>query len=113
MVKLSLDRSHRLAIEIFKSSHLLNPEYLSNLFKMNICKLNTRQRSNLDLVIPRVNTTNYGLHSIKYTAAVLWNDLPKDYKVLKHYLLLKILSQHGRVLVVNMPNVKTLIVTYM
>ena len=30
--------------------------------------------------IPRVKTTTYGKNSFKYTAAVLWNDLPDEFK---------------------------------
>ena len=33
------------------------------------------------LVIPRVNTTNYGLHSFRYYASKLWNLLPDDVRV--------------------------------
>jgi hypothetical protein len=30
--------------------------------------------------IPRVRTSTYGKNSFKYAAAVLWNDLPDDFR---------------------------------
>jgi len=30
------------------------------------------------LNVPRVNTTNYGLHSFRYLACKLWNSLPNS-----------------------------------
>jgi hypothetical protein len=35
-------------------------------------------RYNNTVNIPRVNTTRYGLHSLRYGAAKLWNELPND-----------------------------------
>ena len=30
--------------------------------------------------LPRVRTTRYGLHSLRYAATKLWNDLPNEYR---------------------------------
>ena len=38
-------------------------------------------RGKLRLVIPSVNTTNYGLHSFRYHASKLWNLLPDNVRV--------------------------------
>ncbi|XP_071120097.1 uncharacterized protein [Mytilus edulis] len=35
--------------------------------------------------IPRVRTTTYGKNSFKYTAAVLWNDLPDDFRKIANF----------------------------
>ena len=35
-------------------------------------------RYNNTVNIPRVKTTRYGLHSLRYGAAKLWNELPND-----------------------------------
>jgi hypothetical protein len=32
-----------------------------------------------------VKTTNYGKNSFKYTAAVLWNDLPDDFRKIANF----------------------------
>ena len=52
----------------------LNPEYISDLFIPNSNSIQTRQHSNLDIIVPHVKTTSYGLHSIRYIAAKIWND---------------------------------------
>ena len=35
--------------------------------------------------IPRVKTTTYGKNSFKYTAAVLWNDLPDEFRKIANF----------------------------
>ncbi|XP_063420709.1 uncharacterized protein LOC134705924 [Mytilus trossulus] len=43
-------------------------------------------RRRLDIeYIPRVRTTTYGKNSFKYTAAVLWNDLPDDFRKIANF----------------------------
>ena len=58
----------------------LNPEYISHLFIPNSNSIQTRQHSNLDIIVPHVKTTSYGLHSIRYIAAKIWNDTPRSFK---------------------------------
>ena len=48
------------------------------------------------LNIPRVKTTTNSKNSFKYTAAVLWNDLPDDFRKIanfnqfkKHFIILE------------------------
>jgi hypothetical protein len=43
------------------------------------------QYSNI-VEIPKVKTTTYGKNSFKYTAAVLWNDLPDDFRKIANKL---------------------------
>jgi hypothetical protein len=47
--------------------------------------------------IPRVKTTTYGKNSFKYTAAVLWNDLPDDFRKIANFNQFKniLLSWNG------------------
>ena len=80
MIRLSLARLHSIAIETFKCMKGLNPEYISHLFKPNSNSIQTRQHSNLDIIVPYVKTTSYGLHSIRYIAAKIWNDIPRSFK---------------------------------
>ena len=35
--------------------------------------------------IPRVRTSTYGKNSFKYAAAVLWNDLPDDFRKIANF----------------------------
>ena len=80
MIRLSLARLHSIAIETFKCMKGLNPEYISHLFIPNSNSIQTRQHSNLDIIVPYVKTTSYGLHSIRYIAAKIWNDIPRSFK---------------------------------
>jgi hypothetical protein len=34
---------------------------------------------------PRAKTTTYGKNSFKYTAAILWNDLPDDFRKIGNF----------------------------
>ena len=79
MIRLSLARLHSIAIETFKCMKV-NPEYVSHLFIPNYNSIQTRQHSNLDIIVPHVKTTSYGLHSIRYIAAKIWNEIPKHFK---------------------------------
>ena len=47
--------------------------------------------------ISRVKTTTYGKSSFKYTAAVLWNDLPDDFRKIANFNQFKniLLSWNG------------------
>jgi len=47
--------------------------------------INTRSSANHNLIIPRARTINYGIKSIKFHGAKLWNDLPLTYKTLTDF----------------------------
>ena len=63
--------------EIFKSLHGIGATYLSDLFSLG--KISTRANSK-NLVVPRVDSTLYGLHSIRYNGTKLWVALPEEAK---------------------------------
>ena len=65
-----------MAIEVFKIIDKQTPVYLHDL--ETIEKSSYSFRYNNTVNIPRVNTTRYGLHSLRYGAAKLWNELPND-----------------------------------
>ena len=52
-----------------------NPEYITNMFSYKTHSINLCTNGRHSLVIPRVNTTKYGLHSLSYYASKLWNSL--------------------------------------
>ena len=58
----------------------LSPPCLNDLFVLKNSKYSFRYSNIVE--IPRVKTTTYGKSSFKYTAAVLWNDLPDAFKKL-------------------------------
>ena len=80
MSSLYKERLRCFAIETFKSITGINPDYLSKIYLPNTNNRVTRQSDGHDLVIPRVNTTHFGLNSIRYLSAVIWNNLPKLFK---------------------------------
>jgi hypothetical protein len=78
---LQLGRLHTLVTEVYKSVNHLNPPYVQDLFAIKDSKYNLRGLHSLH--IPRVNSTTYGLHSLRYQGAKLWNLLPDEYKAAK------------------------------
>jgi hypothetical protein len=67
-----------MAIECFKILNKLSPSCLHDLVVFKDCKYNFRYSNIVD--IPRVPTSTPGKNSFKYAAAVLWNDLPDDFR---------------------------------
>ena len=70
---LTTSRLRAIALQVFKSIHQLGPSYLHNLFKPNLKRRSSRNKNSVD--IPRVNTTTFGQHSLRFYGAKLWNEL--------------------------------------
>ena len=68
-------RVHYILTLVYKSLYGLAPEYITNMFSLKTHSINLR-RGTQSLLIPRVNTTTYGLHSLSYYGSKLWNSLP-------------------------------------
>ena len=64
-------------VEIYKCLHNIGAAYLANRFTFG---KNSTQSNNRDLFVPRVNQTTYGLHSLRYHGALLWENLPNNAK---------------------------------
>jgi hypothetical protein len=73
---LRLKRLRSMAIEVFKIINKQTPVYLHDLVTIKKSSYSFRYNNTVD--IPRVNTTRYGLHSLRYGAVKLWNELPND-----------------------------------
>ena len=54
---------------MYKVKNGLCPDYISRLLIIRNIQYNLR---NNDFIIPRVNTTGYGKHSVRYLGPVLW-----------------------------------------
>ena len=84
----------------FKNKNL--PIDLLDLFKLssNINSHTTRSASKGCMFIPQLKTTNFGIESLRYSAAVLWNNFIKSNEVndirniglFKNYLKVSFLS---------------------
>ncbi len=75
---LQFQRKHQLAIKVFKTLHDLNPPYMKDIFKLNVTPYILRGYFRLE--VPMVDTTTYGLHSLQYIAATVWNDIHDSIK---------------------------------
>ena len=69
-------REKAIIVEMYKCLHGLGPKYLSEIFK--ICKSTSRKGP--IFVLPRVKTTRYGLHSLRFHGPKIWNDLSTKIK---------------------------------
>ena len=63
---------------VYQWSHRLLPPCFSKYFKFtsSVHSYSTRQSCNRNLFVASVNTTQYGLRSLKFTGPRLWNSLP-------------------------------------
>ena len=76
---LYISRLQKLAIFVFKCKNEIGPPSVHNLYATKDISYNLRDPSKF--VQPKSNTTTFGLKSLKYSGAALWNnDLPKDIK---------------------------------
>ena len=73
----------------------LSPPCLNDLVVLKNGKYSFRYSNIVE--IPRVKTTTYGKNPFKYTAAVLWNDLPDDFRTIANFNQFKniLLSWNG------------------
>ena len=71
---LHVSRLKNILTEVFKTIKGLNPECLNSLFEIK--HTNYSMRNNYIINQPKRNTTTFGLRSISYMGAKLWNDLP-------------------------------------
>ena len=92
MAYINYNRHH-----LFMSYMQQNPgefhSYFTDVTKLH--SYSTRQASDKDLFIPRKNTTQYGLYSVRYAGASLWNSIPIDIRNKSSvYSFRKSLKQH-------------------
>ena len=65
-----------LSIELFKVKNGLSNQIISELFDLRNIEYNLRSQT--DFSLGAVNTTNYGLRSLRYFAPKIWNMIPAD-----------------------------------
>ena len=75
---LFIERHKRIALFVYKCTESIGPTVVHDLFDSknipyNLCDDNKT-------VQPKVNTTTFGLNSLKYSGSLLWNRLPPDLK---------------------------------
>ena len=84
---LELNRLRVMCTEIYKILNGIAPSYMQSLFVMNQSRYSSRRP--LSLHLPRVNQTTYGLISLRYEGAKLWNSLLEDIKSTENLITFK------------------------
>ena len=67
---------------MYKVKNGLCPDYMSRLFITRSNQYNLRNNVN-DFIIPRVHTTGYGKHSVRYLGPVVWSKIDRKFRELK------------------------------
>ena len=75
---LYIQRLQLMVIEVYKCINGTNPDFMGDLFSRHVKSHNTR--STEPLIQPRAATITYGIKSLKYQGAKLWNALPNNMK---------------------------------
>ena len=71
------DNLQVLATEIFSAKNDLSPEIMKGVFELKEPSYNLRSKGN-DFVRGNVETTHYGIQSIKYLAPKIWDLVPEE-----------------------------------
>ena len=77
-VKVHVRNLWYLQIEIYKSLHQLNPEFMRDMFVTKQSRYSLRSGNNL--ILPSTKTVRHGLNSIIFRGSLLWCSLPKSVK---------------------------------
>ena len=75
---LHYERLRLIAIQVYKCLNGLSPQYVNYLYDVKENQYNLRNK--IRLVQPIVNTVNYGILSVSYHGAKVWNMLPENIK---------------------------------
>ena len=84
-----------LCMEIYKTLNGLNPNYMNEIFVKSSPHYSSRRPH--DLMVPRVNQTKFGIKSIQYEEAKLWNHISNSIKSAENLETFKNLSKVGKV----------------
>ena len=66
---------------VYQSLKKSNPPQFHNFYSYSITTHDTAAMRNRDLRTPTVRTTTYGLKSLKYVGALLWNSIPNPLRI--------------------------------
>ena len=82
-VEISIHQKHLqfLATEVFKSADKLNPKFMWYFFENHEIPYNLSCKDVVKL--PGTNTAKYGINSLIFRDAMLWNIIPKNIKLSK------------------------------
>ena len=69
---------HFSAAEVYKSVNNLNPQFMWNYFNFSTLPYKLRKGNKVNL--PETQACRYGINSLLFCGALLWNDLPRNVK---------------------------------
>ncbi len=94
-----------IAMEVFKSLHDLNPNFMKEMFNIKELKYSLRD-SNI-IYQPKFEKVTYGENTFKYYGSHIWNLLPNEIKETADILSLKslIMTWEGTKCQCNMCNI--------
>ncbi len=72
-----------MAREVFKIVNNIAPTFIENLIALKRSQYCLRNEKTA--VVPRANTTKYGLNSLAHEGAQIWNSLPNVFRVNENY----------------------------
>ena len=75
---LKLRRIRSMALECFKIFNKQTPTYLQNFIQIKETPYSFRYTNTA--ILPKVNTTKYGLKTFRYESVKLWNSLPESFR---------------------------------
>ena len=93
-VKMNLYRLRNLCVEIYKTINKLNPEFMSNIFKVKENKRVVREQYKLNLETPEWNQITFGPKSLKVHGSKVWNSLPCHIKTSENLIQFKSLMKN-------------------
>ena len=70
----------KLALLMYKVKNGLCPSPVQEIFTQNMNDINLRGNRDGDWIIPRANTVNYGIETLRYRGPITWNLLPSELK---------------------------------
>ena len=80
---LHIKRVKEMALEVFKIVNNIAPTFIENIIALKRSQYSLR--NDTSAVIPRANTTKYGLNSFAHEGARIWNRLPNVFRVNENY----------------------------
>ena len=80
---LHIKRVKEMAREVFKIVNNIAPTFIENIIALKRSQYSLR--NDKSAVIPRANTTKYGLNSFAHEGARIWNSLPNVFQVNENY----------------------------
>ena len=75
-LKMYVVRFRCLCTEIYKTVNNINPAFMNEIFKLRKTSKEARKQQKLNLEVPVVNQTTFGVKSIRFYGPKIWNSLP-------------------------------------